>query len=355
MPSYILGANGEDQRLTLMIRLWLQSKLADHFYGHHPVFKKLQLLNQVVTGGFGEKVSIPIKYPAAGGPTPEGVQNAYSAMSHSEMTGYTSSLWDIAHIRMPISIPERELELTGSNTKKVSTLDSVMEIATDRFNDYLKQQVWGTEATSGGVTTLWPLRTLYNRGTNGTTTTPYSPAGLSEQLGEAVGTTPVKTVGNLNRGAAGNGYFCTPVLNPGSAETLAKASINKLITLGIKGSDKPDLLILERNHYDTAMGILQAQRYISESKLADYGFDAFMWRGCDVIFDDDVPTAVPGVNAFAINTKALKLLVKTMEPDVQPIQGRDDSIKAWKANWYGQLVMVKMGRGAGARHANLAA
>lgn len=357
MPISIISAVGEEQRLTLTLRLWLANKMADHFYGHHPVWMKLKNLNQVQTGGFGTQMKVPMKYPAAGGPVAEGVEDPFAANSFSAMTGITHSLWEVAQYRMPIAVPDRELVLQGSQTTKLSYLDSVMEIAMDRFMDKLRQDLWAAEGTAGSAgdpSHLASLRTLFNRGTNGTTTTPYSPAGLTEQLGEALGTTPIKTVGGINRGAAGMGYFCTPILNPSTADTMGKAVVNQLISLAIRGNDKPDLLIFQRDHWNTLMGILQAQRYITDSKLSDFGFEAFGWRGCDVIFDDDVPsTTGSSYNAFAINTKALKLYVKSLQPDVKKTEAPEQSIEAWKANWFGQLVMLKMGRGAGSRHGKI--
>lgn len=355
MAVPIYGANGEDQRLTMTIRLWLQNKMEDHFLGHNPLWRKLKSLNQVVKGGFGTQIQVPIKYPAPGGPQPEGVTDAYTAMSHSRMTGIGHTLWDMAQYRMPISAPERELVLQGNLTRKLSYLDSVMEIAADRFMDLLRQHSMAAEGNAYSAGSEWQiasLRTLFNGG-GVSTTGPYEPLPLAEQLVAAVGVAPITNVGSIERNAAGMAYFCTPLENPGVAEAIGKAPINHLITLGTRGSDRPDLVIVTADHYDVLMGLLQNQRVIAESKLSDFGFDAFTWRGCDVIYDDDVPLTSPGINAFAINTKALKLCVRDVEPEVVPIEGRDDSIKAWKSNWYGALVMTKMGRGAGARHCNL--
>lgn len=364
MPINIIGANTEDQRLTLTIRLWLSNRLEDHFFGHHPVFAKLRAMNRVVKGGFGTKITVPIKYPQAGGPQAEGVTDPYAAFSHSAMTGITSSLWDVAEYFMPISAPVRELKLQGSETKKLDYINSVMEIAMDRFMDRLRQDMWAAEGNPGSAGTdsqLASIRTLFNKGGSNTTGT-IPPLPLPAQLsqsdptwGNAAGTNPVFVVGGINRNAAGNAYFCIPLKNPNTAQTFNADAINEIITLATRGADRPDLLILERNHYNAAMNILQKQIQFGQSKLAEYGFDAFRWRNCDVIWDDDVPTAAPGINMFAINTKSLKLCVDSLEPDVQQSEDPERSLKVWKANWFGQLIMTKMGRGAGARHARLAA
>jgi hypothetical protein len=371
LPISITGANGEDQKLTLTLRLWLQNNLEDHFYGHNPLFKKLQLGKRIVKEGLGTKIVVPIKYPQAGGPQPAGVSDPYQSKSHSAMTGITSALYDWAEYTMPISVPERELKAQGSMTKKLGYMESVMDIGMDRFMDKLRQDVMAAEndpLSIGTTERLASLRTFFNKG-GAATTGPTLPLPLASQLSASdalwgnaaapTATTAQYVIGGINRNAAGNAYFCVPVKNPTTAQALDRTAVNQMITLGTRNSDKPDMLLVTQGHYDVLMGILQQQRQILDSKLTDYGFDAFQWRGCDVFWDDDIPIFNPGTNGynmFAINSKALKLVSATEEPEV--VQGAVDterSIKTWRAQWFGQLVMTKMGRGAGARHANLLA
>lgn len=373
MPISITGANGDDQRLTMTLKLWLQNNLEDQFFGQHALFRKLKELKRIVTGGLGTEIVVPTKYPAAGGPVAEGVSDPYAARSHSPMTGITSLKYTAAEYMMPISAPVRELKLQGSLTKKVDYLQSVMEIAMDRFMDKLRTDMWASESnadSAGSATQLASIRTLLNKG--GTSaTSPYSPAALPSQVSSNVNSlgwtsgahgvaavdtgTAVYSVGGINRNAAGNAYFCTPLLNPSSSATLSRFVINNLITLATRNTDRGDLGILTSGHYDALMGLLQSQRQLQDSKLTEYGFDAFTWRGVDWVFDDDCPTAAPGYNAFVINTKALKFMVDSMEPDVQQSEDSERPIKVWKASWFGQLCPTKLGRGLGARHANLAA
>lgn len=375
MPISITGANGDDQRLTMTLKLWLQNNLADQFFGHHSLFTKLKSLKRVVTGGLGTEIVIPTKYPAQGGPAAEGVSDPYAARSHSPMTGITSLKYTAAEYLMPISAPIRELKLQGSLTKKVDYLQSVMELAMDRFMDKLRQDVWAAEHnadSAGSATQLASLRTILNKG--GTSaTSPYSPKALAAQVSADVnslgwdadihgvaaaesGQTAVYSIGGINRNAAGNAYFCVPVFRPGTTATgLSRFAVNKLITAGTRNSDRSDYGILHSGHYDALLGILQSQRQLQDSKLSEYGFDAFTWRGVDFVFDDDVPTAAPGYNMFILNTKALKLVCDTMEPDVEQSEDSERPLKVWKASWFGQLCPTKLGRGLGARYANMSA
>lgn len=365
MSINVIGANGEDIRLTLTIQNWLSNKLYDNFFGHNPFFYKLKAKGQVVKGGLGNQLRIPLKYPSPDRPIAEGVNDPYAALSFQPIGGLTSSLWEWAEYAMPISVPLRELKLQGSLTKKVDYMASIMEISMDSFADKLRQHMFAPEndpLSAGASTRLASFRTLFNKG-GSATTGPYSPFPRPAQLSQSDATwgnaavtsgTPVYTVGGINRNAAGNAYFCVPVKNPSVAESFGKTAINNLITLATRQNDKPDLGILYSNHYDVLMGILQQQRLISDSKMTDAGFESFSWRGVDFIFDDDVPLAAPGINAWIVNTKALELHVDTMEPEVKEKDSPDQLIKSWIAMWYGQLVMKNMGRGSGARHANLA-
>src|SRR5262245_7827116 len=120
MAINIVGANSEQQRLTFTIRRWLQDNTEDQFAVHHALFRKLKEKKRILNGGFGDRLVLPTRYPAAAGPQPIGVIDPYAAASHAPMTGLTSLKYDIVEYMMPISVPKRELRAQGSLTRKVN-------------------------------------------------------------------------------------------------------------------------------------------------------------------------------------------------------------------------------------------
>ncbi|HEV2471215.1 MAG TPA: phage major capsid protein, partial [Chthonomonadales bacterium] len=344
------------QRLTITINRWLDANLLDLFSSHHPVFYRLRERGNIVAGGLGVNLIEPIFYPSTTGPQVAGVTDSWNPITHSETGNISAAQYTPAEYLLPVSISDYDLDLQGSDTMKVNYAESIMKISVAKFLEKLNSDIWAAEGVTGSDgssrTTLGSLRTYFNGGGSSTTSL-GTPAAISEQLVAAVGSAPLTSVGGIQRNAANAAYWCTPLINPGSAATISLEIVNNIISAATRNNDVPDLVILPRKRYDTFMSILQGYQRYTESKLADAGFEAMRYRGADIIFDDNVPTAAPGYNIFAINTKYLKLRCKTMKPQFVMVTDPQRPIRAWLARWVGQLTSGNLGR-VHCRHCNIA-
>ena len=360
-----------DSRLVTTINRWVNNNLADMITGNNPLFFRLREQGNIVKGGgHGGAFVEPLMTPNTTSPGVIGVSNPYAALTFADITNQGGSSWTVAEKLIPISVQQYEMNAQGSETAKVNLVESVMKIQMAQFNENLAADLFAAEQTTGAQgsrTSLASIRAILNAGTAATTDAGAIPSALTEQLGNravsgAASTNPNLTVGGINRAAAGNAYFCTPIIN--SADTLSIQTLSNVISLATRGADSPDLIVLPRGLYDKLMGLLSVGggnggQMFTNSKLADAGFQAIKFRNADVIFDDRCPTvtylnnsaAAYANSVFALNTNYIKLRAVSMKPEIKEYPD-PRPIHIWTGYWNGQITVSNLGR-VHARHVNM--
>lgn len=371
MPVSTAQSLSFDGRLTFAVNLWIRKVLADVFLGHNPLFVKIKEKGNVRTGALGPQLIEPIMIPQAGGPEAVGITDPYTGLTHLPMQGMTSAYYTPAEYGMPVSVAKRDMKLlTGAPVKKVDYVEQVLKKAMVQFFSKLNTDFWAAEASAGSggnaPNVLGSILTYLNRG--GTSTTgDIAPLPLTEQLynggtqpgGVAVGSgTPVTLVGGIERNQAENGYWCTPVSNPSSPETLTLQVWNSIISRATRNTDVPDLGWIHRVGFDKLVTILQGAGFanIFDTPKEMKKFSALHYRGVSTIFDDSVPSVAGGATSYqaaVLNTDYFSLQCDTLEPEMERRVSPDKLLMLWMGSWYGQITSGHLGR-VHSRHAKLA-
>lgn len=358
-----------DGILSAVVGLWIGDKFADAITGHNEFFAFLKEQERVTTEGLGTKIVRAFRFPGTSGPAAAGVSDSYADLTHAAMQGLTGAEYTPAQYAMPVSVEEYDLEKQGSKTKKMNWVQAVIDQGFDIFNETLNADLWGAESgtsSAGARTKLASIRTLLNAG-KGTTSSAGTPAALTEQIGNravsnADTVDAMTLVGGIQRNATNAAYWCTPVIL--SADTLNIQVLSSIYSKGVRGKNKPKLIVVHRNSFDKLMSLASlgganGGQMFSQSKMADMGFEALRFRNAEIITDDGVPTAsylnnastAYGYNIFMINTDFLELVTSSMKPKVKEVVDRR-ALKTWTVTWYGQLAASNLGR-VHVRHANI--
>lgn len=343
-----------DGRLTFTIQRWLSRNLSDLMLGHNPLFVMMKEKGNVISGGLGHQFVEPLMVPAAGGPSVAGISDPYAELSHVEQVGLTSAWFTPAMYGMPISAPDYELKLQGSETKKVDYMEGVMKRSLTQFFQKLDTDFWAAESAAGSNgsqrNALGSIRTYLNRGTGNAVS---GDSTLAEQDGTVVNS-GLTEVGGIDRQTNGNAFWSTPVIN--TAETFSIDILNKMISLATRNASVPDLIITSKEIFNILVGDLQGitQTNIFDVPAVMKKFSAVRYRGCYITFDDRVPAGTTGGNfqMFVINSEHLKLRCETMEPSVDKRDDPKRFLQVWLADWTGQLTSDHLGR-VHSRHADL--
>ena len=88
--------------------------------------------------------------------------------------------------------------------------------------------------------------------------------------------------------------------------TTIQAGMNKLWSSLIRGSDRPDLIVLDNTYWTYYMGSLQAQQRFTSPETGNLGFPTLKFMDADVVLDGGIGGYCPASTGFMLNTKYIK-------------------------------------------------
>ena len=134
-------------------------------------------------------------------------------------------------------------------------------------------------------------------------------------LGAAIPATNTNTYGNINGALTANTWWrnrSTDAADLSAANALGL--INTEFYSLTRGTDSPDLVLMDDVNFGVFEGVLQSQQRWTQSKLADLGYNSLKYKNADVVLTTGIGGNGPAKTAFFINTKYLHL---------RPFQGRN--------------------------------
>jgi len=121
------------------------------------------------------------------------------------------------------------------------------------------------------------------------------------------------TVGGINR--ANFSFWQNQVYDAttdgGAATTSAniQSYMNSMYLECTRGADKPDLILADSVYYKLFWSSLQAIQRVTDSKMANAGFESVKFAGADVVYEDN--TGMPASHMYFLNTDYLFLKYAT--------------------------------------------
>lgn len=139
----------------------------------------------------------------------------------------------------------------------------------------------------------------------------YGSGSLTNQIGGVgaiITADGTGTVGGINSSTYtfwANQFYEIPGTNQYTATTnLPTNIVNAMTTLWIRqvrGTDKPDLVLLTQDFYAGYEGSLQQYQRFNDSDMAAAGFNSLKFKSADVIFDDNSNFSTTGEIGYFIN------------------------------------------------------
>ena len=115
------------------------------------------------------------------------------------------------------------------------------------------------------------------------------------------------TVGGINRASfsfwQSQVYDATTDGGAATSATNIQAYMNSLWLECSRGPDQTDLIMADSVYYGFFLGSLQAIQRISDSKMANAGFQSIAYKGADVVYEDS--TGMPASHMYFINSDYL--------------------------------------------------
>ena len=108
------------------------------------------------------------------------------------------------------------------------------------------------------------------------------------------------TYGGINR-ATWN--FWRSQLKDVANTTTLQADMNSLWASLIRGTDRPDLIIMDNTTWEAYVASLQSQQRFNQAEVGDLGFPTIKFMGTDVCLDGGIGGGSPDGTAFFLNSK----------------------------------------------------
>lgn len=132
--------------------------------------------------------------------------------------------------------------------------------------------------------------------------------------------------------------FSAQSVTPGSSTI--QAALNSLWSSLVRGSDRPDLIVLDNTYWTYYMTSLQAQQRFTDPASGSLGFPTVKFMDADVVLDGGIGGYCPAATGFMLSTKYIFLRphkdrnMVSLNPDRRYAINQDSfvSILAWAGN-----------------------
>lgn len=164
----------------------------------------------------------------------------------------------------------------------------------ERIHNLLRSRIQNAERTlQNNVATA-----LYHDGTDG-----KKISGLQHLVADDPATGVVGGIDRANWPFWRNQvYDFNDELSTNADETNIGKGMNQLWLKTVRGTDRPDLIVMDANYFTFYMESLQDQKRFQQNDMADLGFMSLKFMSSDVVYDDQAPAN----HGYFLNTDFLQ-------------------------------------------------
>ena len=249
-------------------------KIADNVTANNALLKKLEGRGKIKTFSGGSKILQELSFAENSN---AGFYSGYDILPVGVSDVISAAEFDIKQAAVPVVISGLEMLQNAGKEQMIDLLEARMEVAEDTMSNLI--------ATS-----------IYSDGTG---------AGGKEITGldAAIPLDPTTgTYGGIDR--ATWTFWRSKVRDVSDTATL-QADMNGLWAQLVRGTDRPDLIVMDNVVWEAYVASLQAQQRFTDASVGDLGFPTLKFMGCDVVLDGGIGGACPTGTAFFLNSKYL--------------------------------------------------
>jgi len=254
-------------------------KLADNISKNNALLKKLKEKGKIRTFSGGSKILEELEY----GEGDMVWYSGYDTINYQPKELFSAAEYAIKLAAVPVAV-------SGEDLLKNSGYAQVMELMEKRIQNAEKTMANQLAAAMYG---------------DGTSSDGKAIGGLKLLVADDPTT---GTVGNINRETSGNEFWRNQAATHSdlTSDNILQA-MDEMYLRCSRGSDKPDLIVVDDKLYSVYENALQPLARYSDPKLADAGFVSLKFKGCDVIYDGGQGGFCPDNHMYFLNTNYIYL------------------------------------------------
>lgn len=269
-------------------------EIADNVTSNNALLMRLKQRGNIKTFSGGSSIYQELSFASNGN---AGWYAGYEALPIAAQDVVSSAEYTIKQAACPVTISGLEQLQNAGKERIIDLIDSRMDVAESSMANLIASGLYSDGSAAGGKQI----------------------DGLLQQ----VSTTPaVGSPGSINRATWlfwRNQYFrCTTTGGAAMSATNVQTYFNRMWSSLVRGSDRPDLIMVDNVTWSFYMASLQAIQRFTGTDTAKLGFVSVKYMDADVVLDGGMqinwtssgaagtaPSAVPATSAYFLNTKYL--------------------------------------------------
>ncbi len=205
-----------------------------------------------------------------------GYYSGYDLLPVTAQDVISAAQYEIKQVAVPVTISGLEQLQNSGKEALIDLLDARMQVAEDSMANLIANGIYSDGTGSGGKQITG--------------------------LNTAVPITNTNTYGGID---ANTWTFWRNVVTDTSGITAStiQASWNAMYAQLVRGSDKPDLVVVDNVTWALYLNSLQANQRFTDVKKGEAGFDTLAFLGADVVLDGGIGGNCQAGTAYFLNTK----------------------------------------------------
>lgn len=253
-------------------------KVADNVTKNNAALARMNQRGNIKTFSGGELIYEELSFAQNGN---AGWYSGYDLLPVAAQDVLSAAEYDIKQLACPVV-------MSGLEDLQNSGMEQMIDLMESRIN--VAESTMMNLASDG----------LYSDGTG---------SGGKEVVGldAAISTTPTTgTYGGIDR--ATWTFWRNKFTNAGAGQTAAATltAMNAMWASLVRGSDRPDLIIMDSLFWSFYIAALQAQQRFTDPKMAEFGFPTIKFMDADVVLDGGIGGFAASRTAYFLNTKYIK-------------------------------------------------
>lgn len=248
--------------------------IADNVTDNNAALKKMSQRGRIKTFSGGTKIYQELSFAENSN---AGFYSGYDLLPVNVSDVISAAEFDIKQAAVPVIISGLEMLQNAGKEQMIDLLDGRLEVAESTMQN--------TICTS-----------LYSDGT-GTGGKEITGLNAAIPLDPTTG-----TYGGINRATW---TFWRNKFKDDADTTTMQASMNNLWAQLVRGTDMPDLIIMDNTNWEAYVASLQANQRFTQPTVGDLGFPTIKYMGADVVLDGGIGGNCPAGVSFFLNTKYL--------------------------------------------------
>ena len=267
-------------------------KIADNVTKNNALFARLNQRGNIKTVSGGSIIYEELSFAENGN---AGWYSGYDLLPVAAQDVLSAAQYQLKQFAVPVTISGMEQLQNSGREAQIDLIEKRMEVAENTMVNSLAQGAYGDGTASGGKSIV----------------------GLDLAAPTVATGSQTSTYGGIDRTnwafwrsySLGSQTFPSAV--PTEAQFIQKY-LNTAWSKLVRGSDRPDLIIMDNNYWAVFMQSLQAIQRFTDTSEANLGFPSLKYLGADVVLDGGIggfayTNSTTGGTAYVLNTKYFRL------------------------------------------------